>query len=71
VHKVVCLELDTFQELRGQGQISDINKVDTWHNFRYLLFYLFFLKSKGVNLYLEVNLTKDLCIKINVSNVKR
>jgi hypothetical protein len=41
VHKVVCLELDTFQELRGQGQISDINKVDTWRNFRHLLFYLY------------------------------
>jgi hypothetical protein len=26
MHKVVCLELDTFLVLRGQGQISDINK---------------------------------------------
>lgn len=26
MHKVVCVEQDTFQVLRGQGQFSDINK---------------------------------------------
>lgn len=52
MHEVVCLELDTFQVLRGQGQISDISR--DGHARVIALDTFFFPKSKGVNLYLSV-----------------
>lgn len=63
MHKVLCLELDTFQVLRGQGQISDINKDGHMALGGFCFSFVFLRASKGVNLYLEVSPTKYLCMK--------